>query len=69
LSKVSFGQGEEHFPGEGYFVAAWLRLLALTGDLAVVEPKLLRFKMLHVPARRGTPRRGIQLASVFHDAF
>src|SRR5215213_11704190 len=30
-------------------LTAWLRLLALTGDLALVEPKLLRFKMLHVP--------------------
>jgi hypothetical protein len=30
-------------------LTAWLRLLA--GDLAAAEPKLLRFKMLHLPAR------------------
>jgi len=44
-------------------LTAWLRLLALTGDLAVVEPKLLRFKMLHVPARlsRGGRRRRLRL--------
>jgi hypothetical protein len=30
---------------------AWLQLLALDGDLAKAEPKLLRFRMLHVPAR------------------
>jgi hypothetical protein len=32
-------------------LTAWPRLLSLTGDLALVEPRLLRFKMLHVPAR------------------
>jgi hypothetical protein len=32
-------------------LTAWLRLLALTGELAAAEPKLLRFRMLHVPAR------------------
>jgi DDE family transposase len=44
-------------------LTAWLRLLALTGDLAVVEPKLLRFRMLHVPARlsRGSRRRRLRL--------
>jgi pimeloyl-ACP methyl ester carboxylesterase len=30
---------------------AWLQLLALDGDLARAEPKLLRFRMLHVAAR------------------
>ena len=35
---------------------AWLQLLALDGDLAKAEPKLLRFRMLHVPARLD-PRR------------
>jgi hypothetical protein len=29
---------------------AWLRLLALDGDLAAAKPKTLRFQMLHVPA-------------------
>jgi hypothetical protein len=44
-------------------LTAWLRLLALTGDLAAAEPKLLRFKMLHVPARlsRGGRRRRLRL--------
>jgi hypothetical protein len=32
-------------------LTAWLRLLALTGDLVGAEPKALRFRMLHVPAR------------------
>jgi Transposase DDE domain group 1 len=32
-------------------LVAWLQLLALDGDLAKAEPKLLPFKMLHVPAR------------------
>jgi hypothetical protein len=30
---------------------AWLRLLALTDDLAKAEPKALRYRLLHVPAR------------------
>jgi hypothetical protein len=30
---------------------AWLRLLGLTGDLAKAEPKALRYRLLHVPAR------------------
>ena len=44
-------------------LTAWLRLLALTADLAGVEPKLLRFRMLHVPARlsRGGRRRRLRL--------
>ena len=44
-------------------LTAWLRLLALTDDLAAVEPKLLRFRMLHVPARlsRGGRRRRLRL--------
>jgi hypothetical protein len=32
-------------------LTTWLRLLALTGAMTVVEPKLLRFRMLHVPVR------------------
>jgi hypothetical protein len=42
---------------------AWLRLLALTGDLAAAEPKLLRYRMLHVPARltHGGRRRHLRL--------
>ena len=44
-------------------LTAWLRLLALSGDLAVAEPKLLRFRMLHVPAllSRGGRRRRLRL--------
>jgi hypothetical protein len=44
-------------------LTAWLRLIALDGDLAAAEPKMLRFKMLHVPARlsRGGRRRRLQL--------
>ena len=30
---------------------AWLGLLALTGQLATAEPKALRYRLLHVPAR------------------
>ncbi|MHA7651081.1 transposase [Mycobacterium sp. ML4] len=32
-------------------LTAWLRLLALTGPLAKAEPKALRHRLLHVPAR------------------
>jgi hypothetical protein len=44
-------------------LTAWLRLLALDGDLAATEPKGLRFKMLHVPARlvRSGRRRHLRL--------
>jgi Transposase DDE domain group 1 len=31
-------------------LTAWLRLLALTGQLATAEPKALRYRLLHVPA-------------------
>ena len=44
-------------------LTAWLRLLALPGDLATLEPKLLRYRMLHVPAQlsRGGRRRYLRL--------
>jgi hypothetical protein len=32
-------------------LVAWLRMLALTGHLAGAEPKALRYRLLHVPAR------------------
>jgi hypothetical protein len=32
-------------------LVAWLQLIALDADLAKAEPKTLRFRMLHVPAR------------------
>jgi len=36
---------------------AWLRLLALTPDLAKAEPKALRYRLLHVPAKLTTGGR------------
>jgi hypothetical protein len=58
-------------------LVAWLQLIALHGDLAKAEPKLLRFRMLHVPARmtRGGRRRRLRLpaswpwAAQIADAF
>jgi hypothetical protein len=43
-------------------LVAWLRLLALDGALAKAEPKALRYRMLHVPARlvRSSRRRRIR---------
>jgi len=40
-----------HLAGHAVTVLAWLRLLALDGDLAVAEPKALRFRLLAAPAR------------------
>ena len=42
---------------------AWLRLLALNGELAKAEPKALRYRLLHVPARltRAARRRRLRL--------
>lgn len=45
-------------------LVAWLRLLALKdGVLAIAEPKALRYRMLHVPARlvRGARKRRLRL--------
>jgi len=36
---------------------AWLRLLALTPELAKAEPKALRYRLLHVPAKLTTGGR------------
>jgi hypothetical protein len=46
---------------------AWLQLLALDGDLAKVEPKTLRFRMLHLPARlvRGGRQRHLRLPATW----
>jgi hypothetical protein len=43
---------------------AWLRLLALDGDLARAEPKTLRYKILHTAARlaRGGRRRRLKIS-------
>jgi Transposase DDE domain group 1 len=42
---------------------AWLRLLALDGDLARAEPKTLRYRILHAAARlvRGGRRRRLKI--------
>ena len=44
---------------------AWLRLLALTPELAKAEPKALRYRLLHVPARltTGGRRRRLRIPS------
>ena len=44
---------------------AWLRLLALDGDLATAEPKTLRYRVLHAAARlvRGGRRRRLKIAA------
>ena len=49
---------------------AWTRLLALTGDakpLASCEPKALRYRFLHVPARltHGSRRRRLRIPSTW----
>jgi len=51
-------------------LVAWLRLLALTGDaagLATCEPKALRYRLLHVPARltHGGRRRRLRLPTTW----
>ena len=42
---------------------AWLRLIALDGDLARAEPKTLRYRVLHAAARlvRGGRRRRLKI--------
>jgi hypothetical protein len=48
-------------------LVAWLRLLALTPELAACEPKALRYRILHVPARltRGARRRRLRLPATW----
>jgi hypothetical protein len=69
--------GLGHFPSFGYQVnaawltaamagqilLAWLKLLALDGDLAKAEPKTLRYRVLHAAARlvRGGRRRRMKI--------
>ncbi len=56
---------------------AWLRLLALTGDLAKAEPKTLRYRLLHTAARlvHGQRRRHLKIPETWpwahdlHQAF
>jgi hypothetical protein len=42
---------------------AWLRLLALSGELAKAEPKTLRYRLLHTAGRiiRGQRKRKIRI--------
>jgi Transposase DDE domain group 1 len=44
-------------------LVAWLRLLALKSQLATAEPKTLRYRLLHVPARltRSARRRKLRI--------
>ena len=44
---------------------AWLKLLALDGDLAKAEPKTLRYRVLHAAARlvRGGRRQWLKIAA------
>jgi hypothetical protein len=46
---------------------AWLKLLALDGDLAKAEPKTLRYRVLHAAARlaRGGRRRRLRIAAAW----
>src|SRR5680860_355693 len=48
-------------------LVAWLRLLAITGDLAKAEPKALRYRLLHVPARlaHSARRRRLRLPATW----
>jgi hypothetical protein len=71
--------GIGRFPSQGYAInqawmtaamtaqilLAWLKLLALDGDLAKAEPKTLRYKVLHAAARlvHGGRRRRLKIAA------
>ena len=46
---------------------AWLKLLALDGDLARAEPKTLRYRILHAAARlvRGARRRRLKIQATW----
>ncbi len=48
-------------------LTAWLRLLALPDSLKTCEPKALRYRLLHVPARltRGSRRRRLRLPATW----
>jgi hypothetical protein len=48
-----------------FILLAWLRLLALDGDLARAEPKTLRYRLLHAAGRlvRGGHRRTLKIAA------
>jgi hypothetical protein len=47
----------------GQILLAWLKLLALDGNLAKAEPKTLRYRVLHAAARlvRGGRKRRLKI--------
>ena len=49
----------------GCILLAWLKLIALDGDLARAEPKTLRYRLLHAAARlvHGGRRRTLKIAA------
>ncbi|MGH3124527.1 MAG: transposase [Streptosporangiaceae bacterium] len=51
----------------GQILLAWLKLLALDGDLARAEPKTLRYRVLHAAARlvRGSRRRRLKIQATW----
>ena len=51
----------------GQILLAWLKLLALDGDLASAEPKTLRYRLLHTAARlvRGGRRRRLKIQATW----
>jgi Transposase DDE domain group 1 len=51
----------------GQILLAWLKLLALDGDLATAEPRTLRYRVLHTAARlaRGGRRRRLKIQATW----
>jgi Transposase DDE domain group 1 len=51
----------------GQILLAWLKLLALDGDLAEAEPRTLRYRVLHTAARlaRGGRRRRLKIQATW----
>lgn len=81
LIRTGKDTGLGHFPSHDYKVnqawltasmiacilLAWLKLLALDGDLAKAEPKTLRYRILHAAARlvHGGRRRCLKIAAAW----
>ena len=51
----------------GQILLAWLKLLALDGDLANAEPKTLRYRVLHSAGRlvRGARKRRLKIQATW----
>jgi hypothetical protein len=51
----------------GQILLAWLKPLALDGDLARAEPKTLRYRMLHAAGRlvRGGRKRRLKIQATW----